>query len=193
MNGDDYKDVYFPSPEQEEVWRNEAGLLLDQARASRIGVFLGTGGSWLDCLRWANAYDVLFCFVARRGKAAIRAKFTELEEHLAHNHHHDVGVVRITSATQEPDLLYRDVAQQPIVFPDTGIVWRTGEPEPERKEKKWLHSAQVGYEIRRQGHPPHQGVIRVIHIGYSSRFAWPLFMMPHQLRPAMVIQNPPPG
>jgi hypothetical protein len=200
FNGEDAKGVYFPAAEQEEALRNEARLLLDEIRASRVCVFLGiaprrrTGaGSWLYCLQWADAYDVLLCFEPRRGKAAIRAKFAELEEHVLHNLEYSVGDVTITKAVQEPDLLYRDVIQQPIFFPESGIVWRTGKPEQNGKEKKWLHSGLVSYEIRRRAQPPRQGQIRVIHIGYSSPFAWPLFMMPHQLKPAMVILNPPPG
>jgi hypothetical protein len=41
--------------------------------------------------------------------------------------------------------------------------------------------------------PLRRGTVRVIHIGYSSPSAWPLFMMPHRLTPTMVILNPRPG
>jgi hypothetical protein len=205
MNGDDhpdsndYKEISHASDEQIEAWRDEARSLLEQIRNSRICVFVGKRprrrariGGWLDCLQWADGYDTLICFEPRRGKAAIRADFEELEEHLAHNHHHVVGIVTITSARQETRHSQRDEFQQPIYFPDTGVVWHMGDPEPDRVEKKWLHSAEVSFEIRRPAHPPHQGHIRVLHVGFSSPFAWVTFMLPHGLKAAMVIADPPP-
>ena len=205
MNGDDfldandYKEISHASDEQIEEWRNEARALLDQIRDSRVCVFLGKmarqpagAGSWLNCLVWVEGRDTLICFTPRQGKAAIRANFEELEEHLAHNHHHHVGPVKITSVRREVHCPERDVFQQPVFFPDTGVVWRTGDPEPDRIEKKWLHSAEIGYEIMPERNPPQQNRIRVIHIGHSAPFAWVLFMMPHRLKAAMVIADPPP-
>jgi len=133
MNGDDfpdandYKDISLITDEQIEAWKNDARALLGQIRDSRVCVFLGKTprrrariGGWLDCLQWADGYDTLICFEPRRGKAAIRADFEELEEHLAHNHHHVVGIVTITSARQETRHSQRDGSSNP----STSGYWR---------------------------------------------------------------------
>lgn len=198
LTRDSFSEVYLPGPELEKAWRSEAAALLEQIRSSRICVFLslpprqrGRIRCFLDCFEWAGAFDTLICFDSRRGKPAIRAKFAELEEHILHNLQHPVGRVVISRVIQESDDLIRDVTQAPIFFPDTGIAWKTGQPEPDRQDKRWLHSAEATYEITPPGQPPTAGNrSRVIHIGYSSPSAWPLFMMPHRLTPTMVILKP---
>jgi len=198
LDSTDYKEISLPSDGVEETWRREARLLLGEIRDSRVGVFRSpvprqpTGaGRWLHCPLWAEGCDTLICFEGMRGKEAIRAEFEALEAHLTHTPHHAVGAAKITSAVQEPDCPDRDAIQRSIFFPDTGVVWRTRNPEPDRIGKKWLHSAEIIYEIRHELAPPQHGRIRVIHVGYSSRYAWVQFVMPHHIRPAMAFANEP--
>lgn len=194
--GNDSKNVYCPTPQQ-EACRSEARALKDQIRASPVGVLFGRApgqrvrvSSSLNCVRWARNNEALVCFEGKRGKTAVHAEFVGLEGHLAHNHPHVVGGVAVRAGSQESDSLCREVTKKSIFCPEHGVAWRTGELDPGRKEEQCLDIAEVDYEIRQRARQPHQGHVRVVHVGLQGQFLWGQFMLPHRPNPAVVILTP---
>jgi hypothetical protein len=195
-SGDDFKDVvYPPASAKVAAWKAEARALLDRLRAGPVCLVMGTehnqaDASFVDGLPWAKDCEALIYCESRRNRAEVICRYAKLEHAIADDGGQVFGPVKVTAAIHDDERADRDMVQASILFPFVEAAWWDGGREIDWAGQKWAHRGELGYQFQVDGLQPETRKITILHLGLPAAAALVLFLLPHGIRPAVVIENP---
>ena len=185
-----WKDVVL-TPAEEQALRDEAQSFLNELKSKRVCLYTGKArgalviNSFKDCLNFLGDCDILLFEEPVRSLGAIEQEFDELKRTLAGKHQLVAGSIRITKVEQVSHTVYATP-----FFPEVDTKWFPDLPVSNRDARKWIHAAEVEFDLLPQPRKSRHRKIRVFHIGLSGNAAWALLLAPNQIQPKIIIGSP---